>query len=343
MSAANFKYGLHVVGPTCGKRNPVDWASLLIAAAGVTPPFDPNREQYASAFHYDRAMLAHLKANGGSSAGFVGAVWSMALRRDFDAADDLAPALDAGRRFTTTVLHRYPSLSDADLEIFYSGRRSIHVELPLPHRPPPGLMFNATCRKFSFRLAKLAGVDTVVGVKFDEGNYDRVRLWRLVNSRHAKSGLFKVKLSYEELMGLSAEGVRMLAAAPRPYSPLDPTFAPVPELEHDWEQAAEAVAKEFLVKSAQKMEDAAAGGPDRLNRRTLDFIAGGAEPGDRHRLLYSAARNIGDFACPPKLAFALLMPPALDSGLSPSDAARQIECGLKDAQTASPERGCPGG
>lgn len=343
MSATIFRYGLHVVGPTHSKRHPVDWVSLLIAAASVTPPFDPTREQYASAFHYDRSMLAHLKANGGSSAGFAGAVWSMAVRLDFDAADDLAPALDAGRRFTTTVLHRYQSLSDADLEIFYSGGRSIHVELPLPHRPPPGLMFNGVCRKLAFRLAKLAGVDTVAGVKFDEGNYDRVRLWRLVNSRHAKSGLFKVRLSYEELMGLNEEGVRNLAAVPRPYSPLDPTFTPVPKLEHDWEQAAEAVANEFLVKTAQKFEDAAAGGPGRLNRRTLDFIANGAANGDRHRLLYSASRNLGEFGCPPKLALALLMPIALDTGLSPSDAARQIECGLKDSANATPEGGCSGG
>ncbi len=343
MSATNFKYGLHIVGPTCSKRHPVEWVSLLIAAASVTPPFDPTREQYASAFHYDRSMLAHLKANGGSSAGFAGEVWSMVLRFDLDAAGDLAPAITAGRRLTTTLLQRYAALEEDDLEVFYSGARSIHVELPLPHRPPPGLMFNAVSRKLAVRLAKLAGVDAVGGVKFDEGNYDRVRPWRLANSRHAKTGLYKVKLSYEELMGLSAEGVQTLAAAPRPYSPLDPTIAPVENLEVDWDQAAEVVASEFLAKTAQKIEDAATGGPDRLNRATLDFIANGAANGDRHRLLYSASRNLGVFGCPPKLAFALLMPTALDSGLSPSDAARQIECGLKDTAKISLEGGCSGG
>jgi hypothetical protein len=46
-------------------------------------------------------------------------------------------------------------------------------------------------------------------------------------------------------------------------------------------------------------------------------------------MLYSSARNLAEFRCPPRLAFALLMPAALDSGLAPKDAGRQIECGLK--------------
>jgi hypothetical protein len=329
MSASAFRYGLHVVGPTHKQRVPVEWVPLLIAAASVNPPFDPTREQYATAFHYDRAMLTHLKANGGSSAGFMSEVWSMALHFDLDAADDLAPALEAGRRLTTTLLQRYTALGEGDLEIFYSGGRSIHVELPLSHRPPPGPTFHLVCRKLAFRLAKLAGLDAVGGVKFDEGNYDKVRLWRLVNTRHAKTRLHKVRVSYEELMHLNADGVRTLAVDPRPFLLIDPTAVPEPQLEHDWHQAVEAVAREQQEKAARKVEDAAAGGPDRLNRATLDFIRDGAEPNHRHRLLFSAAANLGEFCCPPALAHALLTEAALDSGLTPGDVRRQIECGLR--------------
>jgi hypothetical protein len=322
---------------------PVEWVPLLIAAATVNPPFDPTREQYATAFHYDRSMLAHLKANGGSSAGFGGAVWSSGLHFDLDAADDLAPALEAGRRLTTTILQRYTALAEADLEIYYSGSRSIHVELPLPHRPHPGPMFHLVCRKLAFRMAKLAGLDAVGGVKFDEGNYDKVRLWRLVNSRHAKTGLHKVRLNYDELMHLTVDGVRKLATVPRPFMAVDSALTPTLQLESDWQQAAEAVIREQQSKAALRIEDAAAGGPDRLNRATMDFVRDGAGTGDRHRLLYSAACNLAEFHCPPRLAFALLMPSALDSGLAPTDAGRQIECGLKDTVKAQLEGGCLGG
>ena len=73
-------------------------------------------------------------------------------------------------------------------------------------------------------------------------------------------------------------------------------------------------------------------------RGSSDFIRDGAANGDRHRLLFSAAANLAEFDCPPKLAFALLMPSALDSGLAPADAARQVECGLKHAAS---QRGVP--
>lgn len=68
----------------------------------------------------------------------------------------------------------------------------------------------------------------------------------------------------------------------------------------------------------------------RLNALTLAFIKEGALTGDRHRLLYSAACNLAEFGCPADLAFALLTGPARDSGLTPSDVRRQINCGLND-------------
>ena len=61
----------------------------------------------------------------------------------------------------------------------------------------------------------------------------------------------------------------------------------------------------------------------RLNRTTLDSIRDGAGEGDRRRLLFSAAANLGEFGCSFARAFALLSPAARDSGLSPKEAHRQ--------------------
>jgi hypothetical protein len=331
---------LHVPGPTHTARRPILWDTLYSAAATLTPPFDPNAEGYLSAFRFDRSMLTHLKANGGSSAGFDGPVWSPTLHFDLDAADDLTPALVAGRKLTTVLLERYPKLDEDDLDIFYSGGRSVHVGLPMPHSPDPTPRFHLVCKRLASRLARLAGVDTVGGVKFDAGNYDRVRPWRLVNSRHPRTGLHKVRLDYAELMGLNADGVRKLAAAPRPFDPPSrPVGDIIGELEHDWNQTAATVTRELEGNAERKAAEAATGGPDRLNRATLDFITHGADVGDRHRLLFSAAANLAEFDCPPRLAFALLMPGALDSGVAPTDAARQIGCGLQAAVTTQPKGG----
>jgi hypothetical protein len=45
-------------------------------------------------------------------------------------------------------------------------------------------------------------------------------------------------------------------------------------------------------------------------------------------LLFSAAANLAELGCSLALAEALLSDAALDSGLSPSDVRRQIECGV---------------
>jgi len=93
----------------------------------------------------------------------------------------------------------------------------------------------------------------------------------------------------------------------------------------DWQAAVERVARESEAKAARR---AATNGAPTLNRATLDFIRDGAGQGDRHRLLFSAAANLAEFSCPPALAHALLSEAGLDSGLSPKDVRRQIDCGL---------------
>ena len=70
---------------------------------------------------------------------------------------------------------------------------------------------------------------------------------------------------------------------------------------------------------------------ERLNRDTLEFIRAGADDGERHTRLFRAAANLKEFNAPPKLVHALLTEAALDSGLSPSEVRRQIDCGIAHA------------
>jgi len=287
-------------------------------------------------FRFDRGMMEHLKVNAGSAAGFAGAVWSNVLLFDLD-RENLDDALGDARRLVTVLLHRYTKLDDTEIALYFSGKKGVHIGLPLTHRPDPGSTFHLTARTLAGRLAKLAGV------VIDGGIYDKVRPFRLPNSRHPKTGLHKIRLEHRELMHLSADAVRKLAENPRPFDPPRLASELVTELEYDWNQAADAAARQVSAKIAIRIEDVAAGGPDRLNRATLDFIANGVGEGDRHRLLFSAACNLAEFGCPARLAFALLMPSALDSGLTPNDAGRQIECGLNAIVTPLPAGGCSGG
>ena len=73
-------------------------------------------------------------------------------------------------------------------------------------------------------------------------------------------------------------------------------------------------------------------GSAKLNRSFFEFLAKGAPVGDRHRALFSAAANLAEFSTVAELAHELLTEAALDSGLSPSEARRQIDCGLNHSQ-----------
>ncbi len=132
-------------------------------------------------------------------------------------------------------------------------------------------------------------------------------------------------------MGLSIEGIRRLAESPEPFGlPVPP--ATCEQAAKDWTAAVVLVSQQAEGKAQRHA--AVASGTATLNRLTLEFIRNGADTGDRHRLLFSAAANLAEFSCPPALAHALLTEAALDSGLPPSDVRRQIDCGLQHGRQA---------
>ena len=188
-------------------------------------------------------------------------------------------------------------LSDDDLLVFFSGSKGFHLGLPTAlWSPSPSADFHKTARRFVEHAAALADVTV------DAGVYDKVRAFRAPNSRHPKTGLHKRRFTLDELTGLPLDRILGLSHAPAPFD-LPEARGASEQAADDWQLASEVVAKESEAKAARR---AATGGAPTLNRSTLTFIRQGADPGDRHRLLFSAAANLREFRCPPPLAFALL-------------------------------------
>jgi hypothetical protein len=317
-SAPKPRLGFRVLGGAMNRRRLVDAGAALAGYAACDPRAEVAREAYLSAFVFGDDFRRHLNETG-STAGFDGACWTPFLWIDLDSPEDLDRALSDARRLVSAILHRYPTLDDDALLIFFSGSKGYHVGLPTVWGPAPSAGFHRVARRFAEGLAAAAGVT------IDTGVYDKVRLFRAPNSRHPKTGLHKRRLSFDELLRLSAARIRQLAAAPEPFE-LPTVTSADPQALADWQGAEAAVTREAEAK-AQRRATVAHGAPQ-LNRQTLDFIREGADQGDRHRLLFSAAANLAEFGCPPALALALLTEAALDSGLPPAEVRRQIECGL---------------
>lgn len=316
------RYGFRIVGSCVESRRLVDAAVAFSAYASCDERADVNREGYLSAFCFGDDFRTHLETTG-STKNFNGGCWSCWLWFDIDRAD-IGQALKDARRLVAFIAERY-GLDGDELLLFFSGSKGFHAGLPTAlWMPSPSVTFHTTARRLAEALAERAGI------VIDAGVYDRVRAFRAPNSRHPKNGLHKRRLTFDELMGLSVDAVLQLATKAEAFDV--PTFPPVNEqAATDWNEASHIVERAAEAKAERR----AAGMSPRLNRATRDIIAN-VEPiaaGDRHRLLFSAAANLAEFGCSTELAFALLGEAGLDSGLSPSEVRRQIDCGLKHNST----------
>jgi len=310
--------GFRIVGPTTNDRRLVDWSAAFRGCCECDIRAEVGKESYLSAFVFGDDFRAYLAATG-STKGYAGATWSPWLWFDID-RDDIDQATLEARRLAAGLVDRY-KLDDDDLLAFFSGSKGYHLGLPLSvcGSPAPSQTFYKVCRRF----AEATAASLSVGV--DAGVYDRVRAFRAPNSRHQKTGLHKRRLTFCELMGLTTRRIVELATKPEPFDIPEPAQV-ADQAVVDWSAAVESVENEHRAAEMRRGSVGMTGA--RLNRSTLEFIRDGATSGDRHRLLFSAAANLAEFGCPAALAEALLNEPALDSGLSPSDVKRQIECGL---------------
>jgi hypothetical protein len=312
--------GFRIVGPCTNERRLVCWPTAFVAYASLDEQADVKREAYLSAFTFGEDFRRHLDATG-STKGFDGVCGTEFVWFDIDRTDLEAARRDAAR-LCQFLAERY-RLDDDALLAFFSGSKGFHVGLPTDlWQPTASELFNLTAR----RLAE--GLATAAQVVIDSGVFDKVRAFRAPNSRHPKTGLHKRRLSLTELMLLSADRIQELAREPLAFDV--PTVSTrCAQAAGDWQEAARRVEQES---EAARDRRASPDRSARLNRATHDFIANGAGTGDRHRLLFSAAANLAEFGCPSELAHELLTEAALDSGLSPSETRRQIDCGLNHSR-----------
>jgi len=321
MNATDFRFGFRVLGGCREPRRLIDAGAALAGYAACDERAEPHRESYLSAFQFAGDFCDHLRASG-STAGFGGPCWASWLWFDIDAEGDLDDAHAEARRLVAAIVERL-CVAAEDVLCFLSGGKGFHIGLPTAlWTPAPGPDFHRVARRFAEALAEQAEA------RIDSGIYDRVRCFRAPNSRHPRTGLHKRRFAVEELMHLRIDAVVRMAEQPEPFE------LPTPHYRSDaaaqlWAQASEAVRSEAEAKAAQL---ASGDGPTRLNRATLEFIRGGAQRGDRHRLLYSAAANLAELGAPLGLCFALLDDAARDCGLSPSDTRRAIDNGWASVQ-----------
>jgi hypothetical protein len=229
----------------------------VMPLAEFRPPSDAC-DVFATYFRFTRDLLDYAAANSHvaphkrpSVKGYRGLAFAPFVPADFDCegSPDRARA-DAIR--AVRMLHAQHDVPPPANRIYFSGHKGFSLEIPgalfgtfTPAADLPGRLKSLAYALF----ADYATLDTTI--------YETVRLWRWPNSRHAKSGLYKIRLSRAELEGLDLEAIRALAAVPRP------CFADAPD--DDWYSRAGLIAAwaaTSTLETGHRDEPAEAGVPE---------------------------------------------------------------------------------
>ena len=101
-------------------------------------------------------------------------------------------------------------LDTDQFQVSFSGNKGFHLTVPCQ-------VFAPSPSRITLELYKKMAINAQnQGVPFvDTSVYNCRRLWRLVNSVNSKSNLYKIPLTYKELLNLSAESIMKLAQKPR--------------------------------------------------------------------------------------------------------------------------------
>lgn len=331
MDAIEFTHGFRIQGRIFNPRKRVVAAVAFDAYRLCDPRAEIHEESYLSAFQFGDDFAAYLATNG-SPGGFAGGTWSPYVWWDIDRDEPsggVARAMADAAQLIEILESRY-GVPPEVLLTFLSGGKGCHVGLPTElWRPTGGQQFHFVARRFAETVAGEAAV------MIDTSIYDRVRAFRSPNSRHPKTGLHKRFVPAQQLGMLTLEDALAVAAKPAPFELPDVKGLDVrPQLATAWEVATGEVEAREAVFEEHRRQRAAGNVEVRVNRLTLDLIRGESiTVGDRHRTIYSAARNLAEAGASRHLIGELLREAALDTGLPPKEVERQLDCGFYAAKT----------
>lgn len=185
---------------------------------------------YATWMRFTEDLASYARTNSNSKtgrpsvAGYPGPCWAEFFPFDFDSEADPSLAVCDAARFVQFLEAQYRVPADV-VRIYWSGNKGISLELSATlfggFEQSPHL---AAVLKERARFL-LTGYPTG-----DLSIYEKLRLWRVPNTRHGKSGLFKVPITTKELFAGDLEAIRELARAPRHLAGLEAAPQPQPLL-----------------------------------------------------------------------------------------------------------------
>lgn len=159
-----------------------------------------DKDNYLSIYYYNKKQLNQVKEHNGSVSGITD-VFTDKLYLDFDTKDDLETARKSTIRAVEILKEN--GFDSESIDIAFSGNKGFSVVANLDKNINPDEHKRLATNLFG----QLPG--------FDESIYNASRIFRIVNTKHNVSGLFKIQLNEKELENKSIGAIKTLANSQR--------------------------------------------------------------------------------------------------------------------------------
>lgn len=166
----------------------------LVKEDKVFDMIDNERDWYQSTFYYNEEHLKHFKKTGSVK----GIRDTLTDKVYFDFDDEKDP--DNARRAAAEVILRLKpfGINPEDIEIYFSGNKGFNLIVNIDKLLAPKEL-EAICEKIAGDYAPKL---------FDISMYDSNQILRIPGTKHQKTGLYKIPLTYDELRELPLEQIK---------------------------------------------------------------------------------------------------------------------------------------
>ena len=172
---------------------------------------------FRSIFLFEKSLREYVREKS-SVTGYIGMHIADYLIYDLDNKEDLEAVRKEAIKLIDVFIKKYKVPLEY-IEIAFSGYKGISIRVPFK-----AFASNPEPKEDFYKLYKSIALEIADGIKFiDKSIYEIRRLFRIINSKHSESGLFKVNISYQELT-TSIDEIKKIAEKPR-------NVLPQPEIE----------------------------------------------------------------------------------------------------------------
>lgn len=180
-------------------------AQLIPSTESVFKKIKTGTDYYISLYEYNEEHLEHFKRNK-SVAGLSG-LKTKRLLFDFDDSKDINRAKNDAIETCNRLIKN--GISDDKIQIAFSGNKGFHVSVVLNEY--------LTRQEFVNIVFNIAG-DLKT---FDQRINDEARIIRVPLTKHPKTGLHKIPLTFNELKDMSVKAIQELAKDVNDFDPKD--------------------------------------------------------------------------------------------------------------------------